>query len=80
MKIAISIPDALFKAAERMARRLGISRSQLFQRAVQQYIGEQQKLGVTETLDQIYGGDPSASRVDPVLNGMQLASLPQEEW
>jgi hypothetical protein len=80
MKIAISIPDALFKAAERMARCLGISRSQLFQRAVQQYIGEQQKLGVTETLDQIYGGDPSASRVDPVLNGMQLASLPQEEW
>jgi len=80
MKTAISIPDALFEAAERMARRLGISRSQLFQQAVQRYIEEQRKLGVTEALDEIYTKDPSASQVNPVLNRLQLVSLPREDW
>ena len=80
MKIAISIPDSMFEAAERMARRLGISRSQLFQRAVQKYIEEQRRLGVTEALNEVYGGIPSASQVDPVLSRLQLGSLPKEDW
>lgn len=80
MKTAISIPDTMFEAAERMARRLGISRSQLFQRAVARFIEEQRKLGVTETLDEIYGDTPAASRLDPILSRLQLASLPREDW
>jgi hypothetical protein len=80
MKTAISIPDTMFEAAERMARRLGISRSQLFQRAVARFIEEQRKLGVTEALDEIYGDTPAASRLDPFLSRLQLASLPREDW
>ena len=34
MKTAISIPDALFQAAEDAAKRLAISRSELYVRAV----------------------------------------------
>jgi metal-responsive CopG/Arc/MetJ family transcriptional regulator len=80
MKTAISIPDKMFEAAERMARRLGISRSQLFQRAVARFLDEQRKLGVTEALDEIYGDAPSTSRLDPFLSQIQSASLPREDW
>lgn len=80
MKTAISIPDAMFEAAERMAQRLRISRSRLFQQAVQRYIEEQRTLGVTERLDEIYAKGTSAGEVNPLLNRLQLASLPQEDW
>ena len=80
MKTAISIPDTMFEAAERMARRLGISRSQLFQQAVARFMDEQRKLGVTEALDEIYGDVPSTSRLDSLLSRLQLVSLPREDW
>ncbi|MCC7142324.1 MAG: ChpI protein [Candidatus Eisenbacteria bacterium] len=80
MKTAISIPDTMFEAAERMARRLGISRSQLFQLAVTRFIEEQRKLGVTEALDEVYGDVPSTGRLDPLLSRLQLVSLPREDW
>lgn len=70
----------MFEAAERMAQRLGISRSQLFQQAVARFIEEQRKLGVTEALDEIYGATPSASRLDPLLSRLQFVSLPREDW
>ncbi|MBI4662584.1 MAG: ribbon-helix-helix protein, CopG family [Verrucomicrobia bacterium] len=79
MKTEISLPDAMFQAAERLARRLGISRSQLFQRALQQYLRDQRQLGVTEALDEIYAAEPK-SRVRPILSRFQMASLPREEW
>ena len=80
MKTAISIPDAMFEAVERLARRMGISRSQLFQQAVQRYLEEQRKAGVTEALDRVYAASSAASRLDPVLDRLQQASLEREEW
>jgi metal-responsive CopG/Arc/MetJ family transcriptional regulator len=38
MKTAISIPDDIFKAADVAAKRLGISRSELFVRAVKEML------------------------------------------
>jgi metal-responsive CopG/Arc/MetJ family transcriptional regulator len=80
MKTAISIPDTLFEAAETLSARLGISRSELYQRAIGAYLQANRDAGVTEALDQIYGSDDAPSRVDPVLMRLQLASLPKEEW
>jgi hypothetical protein len=80
MKTAISLPDAMFAAANRMAKRLGVSRSQLFQQAMQQYLGDQRQAGLTEALDKVYGADPPASRLSPLLRKMELASLPREDW
>ena len=34
MKTAISLPDPLFKSADALARRLGVSRSELFANAM----------------------------------------------
>jgi len=80
MKTAISLPDPLFEAAERLARRMGISRSQLFQRAVQAFLREYRDEGVTEALNDVYGGGSEEARLDPVLEHLQLASLPKDEW
>ena len=80
MKTAISLPDPLFLAAQRLARRLGLSRSALIQRALRELLDEAQQEGVTEALNKIYGSGRRAARVDPVLDALQRASLPEEEW
>ena len=38
MKTAVSIPDDLFEQAERLARRVGATRSGLYSRAVREYV------------------------------------------
>ena len=79
MKTAISIPDDVFEAAEAAARRVGMSRSQFFVEAVKHFLKTHGDRGVTELLNEVHGR--SASKVDPVLLGMQLAATTtDEEW
>ncbi len=54
MKTAVSIPDGIFRQAERIARKLGIPRSQLFARALEEFIGNHDRKNVTSRLDEIY--------------------------
>lgn len=79
MKTAISIPDDLFQAAERAAKRLGLSRSELYQRAVAAFLERQSDTLVTDVLNEIYQSE-EPGLVDPVLERMQRASLPREDW
>jgi metal-responsive CopG/Arc/MetJ family transcriptional regulator len=51
MKTAISIPDEVFREAERAAKRLGVTRSELFTRAVKEYLGERHDRAVTASYD-----------------------------
>lgn len=78
MKTAISIPDRVFDAAERVAKRLGISRSELYARAVERFVHEHRGDRVTEALDRVYGGLDST--LDPTLVRLQAASLAQDDW
>ncbi|MEZ4267510.1 MAG: hypothetical protein R3F39_14120 [Myxococcota bacterium] len=78
MKTAISLPDPLFEAAEALASRLGVSRSVLFQRAMERLLEDYDDESLTEALNQIYATEPSG--VDPGLSRMQFASLPGEKW
>ena len=80
MKTAISIPDGLFEAAERLAKQLGISRSELFRKALGDYLRDHNQEGVTEALNAVYGPNGSSSRIDPALGRMQIGSLGSEEW
>lgn len=80
MKTAISLPDPLFQAAELLATRMGISRSELFQRAVQAFLREHKDEGVTEALNKVYGLDSQEARLDPLLEQLQLGSLQKDEW
>lgn len=78
MKTAISVPDPLFDTAERMSRRLGISRSRLYALAVEEYLKSHRTQGVKEALDEVYQSE--VSELDPALRAMQGASLSREDW
>jgi hypothetical protein len=78
MKTAISIPDPIFESAEKLARRLGISRSQLYSTAVDAMVEKYRYSGVTEQLDAVYKVDPSVSRLNGDLEEMQNQSLSQD--
>ena len=80
MKTAISIPNAIFEEAERVAKRRGLSRSELYANAVDEYVKSERFLGVRERLDAVYSRDGQESRVDPALAAMQWASLDQDDW
>ncbi len=53
MKTAISVPDAVFREAERHARRTGKSRSQLYTEAVTEYIARHASDAVTEAMNTV---------------------------
>jgi metal-responsive CopG/Arc/MetJ family transcriptional regulator len=78
MKTAISLPDHLFRSADALAKRLGVSRSQLYATAVAEFLAKHQHAKVTERLDQVYGRQPS--RLDRCLRGAQARSLRSAEW
>lgn len=54
MKTAISIPDKVFLAAENTAKRLKIPRSQLYTKALEEYISHHNNENVTGKLNQVY--------------------------
>jgi len=54
MKTAISIPDTLFTDAEITAKQLGLARSQLYVRAIKEFIEHHNKDKITEKLNMLY--------------------------
>ena len=80
MKTAISLPDSLYRAANRLARSLGVSRSEVFQRALSAYVSAHENAGVTEALDAVYPEGGDTGRLDRVLERLQAASLPKDDW
>jgi len=54
MKTAISLPDTLYRDAELTAKKLGIPRSQLFAKALEEFIKHHQREGITEKLNVVY--------------------------
>jgi len=78
MKTAISLPDTLFKAAESLAGRLGVSRSRLYAAALEEYIARHQAWRVSERLDAVYSSEPSV--IDPAVARAQSKSLKRSDW
>lgn len=72
------MPDDVFRTADHFAREQKLSRSALFTRAVEEFLANHRREGVTERLDRVYASEDS--RLDPVLCKLQFASLPKEEW
>jgi metal-responsive CopG/Arc/MetJ family transcriptional regulator len=78
MKTAISVPDAVFKAADRLARRRGISRSELYTRALQTLLRADGDDQITAKLNEVYAHDGSALPAE--LRGLPTRVLDREEW
>ncbi|HET6347933.1 MAG TPA: CopG family transcriptional regulator [Candidatus Krumholzibacteria bacterium] len=79
MKTAISIPDDIFDAAEKAARRMGISRSELYQRAVVAFLRRRGSDVVRERLDRVYGKESNRA-LDPLIRAAGEKTLVDEDW
>ncbi|GJD22429.1 antitoxin ChpI homolog [Rivularia sp. IAM M-261] len=78
MKTAISLPDSVFEEAEALAGQLGLSRSELYTKALKEYLRKYNRNQILNKLNQVYSEE--SSELDPVLAKMQFMSLPSEDW
>ena len=76
MKTDISIPNPVFKSAQRLAKKLGISLSELYTAALSEYLTTHEN--VTEALNQVY--EVESSEMEPELVQIQMASVDEENW
>ena len=78
MKTAISLPDKLFESSEALARRLGLSRSQLVATALAEFVAKHRGRDVTRRLDAVYAEE--SSTLDRGTARLQARSLPRDSW
>lgn len=63
MKTAVSIPDEVFEKVERLARRAGRSRSEVFSKALSEYVARHAPDEITDAMNRVcadIGGQPDA--------------------
>jgi predicted transcriptional regulator len=78
MKTAISVPDAIFESAERLAERMQKSRSQLFSEAMAEYVARHEPDAVTEQINAVC--DEVETRPDPFVGEAGRRILASTEW
>lgn len=79
VKTAVSIPDPIFEAADRLARRRRVSRSALYAEALELLLAGQVEADaeITRRLDEVYADQDSTP--DPWIAAAQAEAL-REEW
>ncbi|MPV35498.1 hypothetical protein [Georgenia subflava] len=83
MKTAISLPDETFERAERAAKRLGITRSELYARAVDAFVESLDRTSVTSMLDAAIertGHDDELTELVVSRSRAALESDGEEDW
>jgi len=78
MKTAISIPDKIYRDAERLSRRLKKSRSQVYTEAVTEYVARHDPDAVTEAMNRVCEAIDTYS--DPALSAAARRTLEDVEW
>lgn len=80
MKTAVSIPDRVFESAEKLAARLGVSRSQLYARALASLVEEHREDIITSRLNETYAPDGENSSLERDVSNLQGRSITREKW
>ena len=78
MKTAVSLPDDLFRMAEASAKRLGVSRSEFYAKAIADFLTKNQATSITERLNSVYS--QHSSKMDSALHRAQMKSLGKGGW
>ena len=78
MKTAISLPDALFKSGDALAKRLDLSRSELYARALAEYVAKYNGNDLTQRLNAVYANEDGG--IDTALMRAQLEALSRNPW
>lgn len=59
MKTGISLPDDTFRRVDKAAKRLGVSRSELFARAAESWLDALEDDGTTAAINRVIAGQPA---------------------
>ena len=78
MKAAVSIRNDIFKAADHTASVMGISRSELYGKAVDDFVSRHSSEHVTEKLDSVHDGVESDPAPGSLPEGLQFLSAPTD--
>lgn len=78
MKTAVSIPNGVFEKAERLARRMKKSRSELYSRALCEYLARHAPDHVTEAMDQVCA--ELGAELDGFVSAASRRVLERSEW
>ncbi len=78
MKTAVSIPDKLFAAADQYAKAHGVSRSNLYAKAIAQFLDQHPADYITSQLNNIY--KDKQTKVNKTVSALQFHSIEKEEW
>ncbi len=78
MKTAISLPDEVFDQAERLAKQFKVPRSELYSRALQEFIARHAPDRVTDALDAVCDALDEAQ--DPFVAKAAKQVLERDEW
>ena len=78
MKVAISIPDPLFKAADRISKNIRMSRSRFYANAVEAFVKAHSGEEVTKRLNDVYS--EHSSKAEPSWEAASLEVLRREKW
>ena len=78
MKTAISLPDVVFRAAERQAKRTRKSRSQLYTEALAEYLNRHAPEEVTDAMNRVV--DQLGEPPDPFVLAAARSVLERVEW
>jgi len=77
MRTTASLPDDLFRLAEAAVRRLRVSRSELYAKAIAEFLKQQDGNAITERLNEVYSR--RLAKLDPGSLQAQLKSLGRDE-
>ena len=80
MKTAVSIPDRVFQSAENLAARLGVSRSELYAKALASLVEKHREDLITTQLNQVYGPGREEASLEREVVSLQSRSLLREKW
>lgn len=78
MKTAISVPDDVFELSEKLAKKLKVSRSQVYAMGIRKLAEENDREAMIAKINEIC--EKVDTSLDPVLMQMQILSLPKDEW
>ena len=73
MKTAISLPDAVFESGDALAKRLGLSRSEVYARASAEYVAKYNGNDLTQQINAVYANEDS--NIHPALMSAQFRSV-----
>jgi len=79
VKTAISLDETIFHEVDALARRMNISRSEVFARAAQDFVRRQQNRDMLEKINRAYATDADADEQAARLHMQALQRRPEDD-